>query len=159
MRGVRRTDRASPRARRSRVDGVKRCVCERFVFWRGILGHFAGKCLETFLLCLDIDAPKIQANVAPNIGDKCVQGKRGHAQHEGQQHLSTSACSLSEPTRNLLSPQSSQDFTLGIGSNTPPSPKAKQWCNTAKHMCNKHARCESTARVQCEHDWWRSHTP
>ena len=66
--------RVTHRARRSRVDGVKRCVCERFVFWRGILGHFAGKCLETFLLCLDIDAPKMQANVAPNIGDKCVQG-------------------------------------------------------------------------------------
>ena len=42
-----------------------------WLFW----GVFAGKCLTTFLFCLDIAALKIQANVAPDIGDKCVQGK------------------------------------------------------------------------------------
>ena len=33
-------------------------------------GIFAGNCLTTLLLCLDIDAPKIQANVARDCRDR-----------------------------------------------------------------------------------------
>ena len=38
-------------------------------------GIFAGKCLTTFLLCLDIAAPKIQANVAQDCRDRYAQAK------------------------------------------------------------------------------------
>ena len=48
-------------------------------------GIFAGKCLTTFLLFLDITAPKIQANVARDCRDRYTPANR----HSGYQRTPT----------------------------------------------------------------------